>query len=51
MDVTMLINKGGPVMWILLGYSIVAVAIVVERLIYFYLLPKVSGEVDALHVS
>jgi biopolymer transport protein ExbB len=51
MDVTMLINKGGPVMWVLLGYSIVAIAIVVERLIYFYLLPKLSGEADPLHIT
>jgi biopolymer transport protein ExbB len=51
MDVTMLVNKGGPVMWVLIGYSIVAVAIVVERLIYFYLLPKLSGEADPLHIT
>jgi len=51
MDVTMLINKGGPVMWVLLGYSIVAVAIAVERLIYFYLLPKAGREMESLHDS
>jgi len=44
MDVTLLMSKGGPVMWILLGYSVIAMAIVVERLIYFYLLPKVNRE-------
>ncbi|MDQ7011559.1 MAG: MotA/TolQ/ExbB proton channel family protein [Mariprofundaceae bacterium] len=31
--------KGGPVMWVLLGYSVTALAIVVERLIYFMRLP------------
>jgi biopolymer transport protein ExbB len=49
MDVSMLIDKGGPVMWVLLGYSIIAIAIVVERIIYFYLLPKVSREIECLH--
>ncbi|OIO71553.1 MAG: hypothetical protein AUJ57_07035 [Zetaproteobacteria bacterium CG1_02_53_45] len=49
MDITTLIDKGGPVMWVLLGYSVVAVAIVVERLIHLNLLPKVSGDLDSLH--
>jgi biopolymer transport protein ExbB len=49
MDVTMLMSKGGPVMWVLLGYSIIAIAIVVERIIYFYLLPKASRELESLH--
>jgi biopolymer transport protein ExbB len=49
MDVSMLIDKGGPVMWVLLGYSIIAIAIVVERIVYFYLLPKVSREIECLH--
>ncbi len=42
MDIVTLINKGGPVMWVLLGYSTVAVAIVLERLVYFSMLPGVS---------
>ena len=50
MDVTMLIDKGGPVMWVLLGYSVVAVAIVIERLIHLQLLPKINGELDSLYV-
>lgn len=49
MDVTMLIDKGGPVMWVLLGYSVVAVAIVIERLIHLQLLPKTGGELDSLY--
>ena len=40
MEITTLIDKGGPVMWVLVAYSIVAVAIVVERLIHLQLLPK-----------
>jgi len=51
MDVIMLMDKGGPVMWILLGYSIIAVAIVVERLIYLYLLPKATRDINKLHMT
>lgn len=40
MDFATLFEKGGPVMWVLLGYSVIAVAIVVERLIHFGLMPK-----------
>jgi len=49
MDIIMLIDKGGPVMWVLLGYSVVAVAIVVERLIHLQLLPKATGGLDSLY--
>ena len=49
MDVTMLMDKGGPVMWILLGYSVIAVAIVVERLAYLYLLPKATRDIETLN--
>jgi len=51
MEITTLIDKGGPVMWVLLAYSVVAVAIVVERLIHLNLLPKVSGDLDNLYHS
>jgi len=51
MDITMLMDKGGPVMWILLGYSMIAFAIVAERLIYLYLLPKASRNIDDLDLS
>jgi len=43
MDIATLFEKGGPVMWILLGYSVIAVAIVIERLIHFGLMPKAGG--------
>ncbi|ATX82358.1 outer membrane transport energization protein ExbB [Mariprofundus ferrinatatus] len=51
MDISMLIDKGGPVMWVLLGYSVVAVAIVVERLIHLQLLPKVNSGLDNLYTA
>ncbi|ATX79248.1 outer membrane transport energization protein ExbB [Mariprofundus aestuarium] len=49
MEIASLIDKGGPVMWVLLGYSVVAVAIVMERLVQLNLLPKVSGDIDSLY--
>jgi len=49
MEIASLIDKGGPVMWVLLGYSVVAVAIVVERLVQLNLLPRVSGDIDSLY--
>jgi biopolymer transport protein ExbB len=51
MDVTMLMDKGGPVMWILLGYSVIAVGIVVERLLHLYLLPKATRDIADLDLS
>ena len=49
MEITTLIDKGGPVMWVLVAYSVVAVAIVVERLLHLQLLPKVSGDLEGLY--
>ena len=49
MEITTLIDKGGPVMWVLLGYSVVAIAIVVERLLHLQLLPKVNDNLDDLY--
>lgn len=37
-------------MWVLLGYSVVAVAIAVERLIHLQLLPKIGSELDSLYI-
>ena len=31
-----LITKGGPLMWLLLGCSVIAIAIFLERLFYFH---------------
>lgn len=35
MEIASLFDKGGPVMWILAGYSLIAVTIILERLIRF----------------
>lgn len=48
MDISALIDKGGPVMWILVGYSAVALAIVIERLLHLHLLPKAGSDLDTL---
>jgi len=44
MDISSLFEKGGPVMWVLLGYSIIAVAILIERMLHFYLMQRRGGE-------
>lgn len=49
MEIAALIDKGGPVMWVLLAYSVVAVAIVVERLIHLQLMPKVGVDLNNLY--
>ena len=35
MNMFEILNKGGPVVWILLGYSVVALAIILERYLHF----------------
>lgn len=42
-----IIDKGGPVVIILIGYSLVALTIVIERLLYFVRLPRPGKELDA----
>jgi biopolymer transport protein ExbB len=37
-----LFTKGGPVVWILAGYSVIALTIVIERILFFVLSPKPS---------
>ena len=49
MDIHTLMIKGGPVMWVLLGYSVVALAIVLERLIFFLRLPRSADGVADAH--
>lgn len=46
MDITSFIDKGGPVMWILLGYSVVACAIVIERIVHLQMLPKAPDDLS-----
>jgi len=49
MEITKRIEKGGPVRRVLIGYSVLAVAIVVEWLIHLNLLPGISGDLDDLY--
>lgn len=49
MDIAELMHKGGPMMWVLLGYSVVAVAIVIERLVYLQRLPGIRRDLEGLH--
>ncbi|SCZ63671.1 MotA/TolQ/ExbB proton channel family protein [Thiohalomonas denitrificans] len=56
MMISELFAKGGPVVWILAGYSLVALTIIVERLIHFALLGRVPTDFgkqarSALHVG
>ena len=43
MDIVSMFEKGGPVMWVLLGYSVIAVAILIERMVHFYLIQRQGG--------
>lgn len=44
MNVTELLLKGGPVVWILFGYSVVGLGIVLERSLLFARLGRLPGE-------
>ncbi|MDQ6963069.1 MAG: MotA/TolQ/ExbB proton channel family protein [Mariprofundaceae bacterium] len=48
MDLTALINQGGPVMWVLLAYSVIACAIVFERLFQLQRLPNINHQIQPL---
>lgn len=48
MELSQLLDKGGPVMWVLLAYSVAACAIVLERAIYLHLMPKPPADLDNL---
>lgn len=41
-----LVAKGGPVVLILIGYSLVALTIVIERLLYFAFLARPAGDFE-----
>lgn len=50
MTIQEILLKGGPVVWVLLGYSVIAVAIVLERLLYFGLTGRPPKALEtALH--
>jgi len=46
MDVMTMMHKGGPVMWVLLGYSVIAVTIVLERSIQLLRMPRIDGDTN-----
>ena len=47
MTINEIFDKGGPVVWILTGYSVLAVAIVIERLLQFMLMPRPPRDFEA----
>jgi len=47
MTIQEILLKGGPVVWILLGYSVIAVAIVLERILYFGLIGRPPKALEA----
>lgn len=46
MMLTEIFDKGGAVVWVLLGYSILALAIVIERLLQFFLMGRLPAEFE-----
>lgn len=44
MSMLELFDKGGPVVWILLGYSVMALAIVLERYLHFLRMGRLGAE-------
>ena len=43
MSILDIVNKGGPVVWILLAYSIIALSIVLERYLHFVRMGRLSS--------
>ena len=46
MSVSDIFDKGGPVVWVLLAYSVLAVIIVIERYIHFMLMGRAPSDLD-----
>lgn len=46
MVVTEIIDKGGPIVWVLLVYSFIALALVIERTLQFALMKKLPGNFE-----
>lgn len=42
-----LLERGGPVVWVLAGYSVLALSIIIERLLHFARMRKLPGQFDA----
>lgn len=43
-----LFDKGGPIVWILLAYSFIALVLVLERILHYLFMGKLSGDFEAL---
>jgi len=46
MTLTDIFDKGGVVVWVLLGYSILALAIILERLLQFFLMGRLPAQFE-----
>lgn len=46
MSILDLFEKGGPVVWILAGYSVVALGIALERFIFLFLIEKAPSDLE-----
>lgn len=41
-----ILEKGGPIVWVLLGYSIIALALVLERLLHYLLMARLPRDFE-----
>jgi biopolymer transport protein ExbB len=46
MIVAEIFEKGGPIVWVLLAYSIIALALVLERVLHFTLMKRLPGDFE-----
>ena len=47
MEIAEIFDKGGPIVWVMLGYSFIAVVLVLERILHYVFmqkLPRDSGK-------
>jgi biopolymer transport protein ExbB len=46
MLITEIIDKGGPIVWVLLVYSLIATTLVIERMLRFVLMDRLPGDFE-----
>jgi len=46
MIIAEIFEKGGPIVWVLLAYSIIALALVLERVLHFTLMQRLPGDFE-----
>jgi biopolymer transport protein ExbB len=46
MTVVEILQKGGPIVWVLLAYSIIALALVLERVLHFTLMQRLPSDFE-----